>query len=81
MDWNRVNVWTRTLYTLVHSLHMAKEVDFGDKSSLNERIRDANSWISPICSYSTTLLPPHTNKKGLSLGETQLCILTRSLVR
>ncbi|MCK6907000.1 hypothetical protein [Enterobacter pseudoroggenkampii] len=65
MDWNRVNVWTRTLYTLVHSLHMAKEVDFGDKSSLNERIRDANSWISPICSYSTTLLPPHTNKKRI----------------
>lgn len=65
MDWNRVNVWTRTLYTLVHSLHMAKEVDFGDKSSLDERLRDANNWISPICSYSTTLLPSHTNKKRL----------------
>ena len=65
MDWNRVNVWTRTLYTLVHSLHMAKQVDFGDKSSLNERFRDATSWISPVCSYSTTLLPSHTNNKRL----------------
>lgn len=65
MDWNRVNVWTRTLYTLVHSLHMAKEINFGDKSTLNKRFRDANSWISPICSYSTTLLPSHTNNKIL----------------
>lgn len=65
MDWNRVNVWTRTLYTLVHSLHMAKEVKFGDKSSLDARIRDANSWVLPTCSYSTTLLPSHTNNKRL----------------
>jgi len=46
-------------------LHMAKEVNFGDKSSLDERFRDAKNWISPICSYSTTLLPSHTNNKKL----------------
>jgi len=25
MDWERVNVWTNTLYTLIHSLHMADQ--------------------------------------------------------
>lgn len=65
MDWNRVYVWTRTLYTIVHSLHMAKEMGFGDLKSLDERVRDANGWILPVCSYATTLLPTKTNNKKL----------------
>lgn len=65
MDWNRVNVWTRTLYTVVHSLHMAKEVDFGELGSLDERFRDANGWISPACSYPSMLLPSKSKNKKL----------------
>lgn len=65
MDWNRVYVWTRTLYAVVHSLHMAKEVNFGDLDSLDRRFRDANAWVSPTCSYSTMLLPSRTKNKKL----------------
>lgn len=65
MDWNRVNVWTRTLYAVVHSLHMAKEADFGELGSLDERFRDANGWISPTCSYPSMLLPSKTKNKKL----------------
>ncbi|NMY04292.1 hypothetical protein HBO12_15115 [Pseudomonas sp. WS 5059] len=65
MDWNRVHVWTRTFYAIVHSLHMAKEEKFGDLNSLDERFRDANNWVSPICSYNSTLLPTKTEGKEL----------------
>lgn len=66
MDWNRVHVWTRTFYAIVHSLHMAKEEKFGDLDSLDERFRDANNWVSPICSYNSTLLPTKTKGKKLT---------------
>lgn len=66
MDWNRVYVWTRTLYAVVHSLHMAKEISFGELESLDRRFREANGWVSPICSYSTTLLPSKTKNKKLT---------------
>ena len=63
MDWERVNVWTSTLYTLIHSLHLAREQQFGDLASLDQRARDANSWVTPECSYNSILLAhPEGNK-------------------
>lgn len=56
MDWERVNVWTSTLYTLIHSLHMSKEQQFGDLTTLDRRARDAHAWVVPDCSYGSTLL-------------------------
>ena len=57
MDWERVNVWTNTLYTLIHSLHMARESSFGDLSTFDSRARASSTWITPECSYSSVLLP------------------------
>lgn len=56
MNWERVNIWTNTLYTLIHSLHIAKEMKFGELDSLDDRIKDSITWITPICNYSSVLL-------------------------
>jgi hypothetical protein len=62
MDWERVNVWTTSLYTLIHSLHLAKEASFGDLKSLDQRARDTTQWVTPDCSYASVLLA-HPNGK------------------
>lgn len=56
MDWERVNVWTNTLYTLIHSLSLAKETEFGDLTTLNSRAREASAWVAIDCSYGSILL-------------------------
>lgn len=56
MDWERINVWTNTLYTLIHSLHMARESSFGDLNTLDARARASSNWIMPECSYASVLL-------------------------
>lgn len=56
MNWERVNVWTSTLYTLIHSLSLSKSIKFGNLSFLHESIADAGNWIAPDCSYQSILL-------------------------
>lgn len=55
MDWDRVNVWTNTLYTLIHSLSLAKEQSFGNLDTLSDRIKEADAWIPTRWSYSSAL--------------------------
>lgn len=66
MDWERVNVWTSTLYTLVHSLHIARELQFGDLATLDQRVREAHEWVNPDCSYNSTLLSHPQGTKALT---------------
>lgn len=66
MNWERVNVWTNTLYTLIHSLHMAKEVNFGQLTTLDGRVRDSANWVTPDCSYGSVLLAHPGGKDKLS---------------
>lgn len=66
MDWERVNVWTSTLYTLIYSLHFAREQNFGDLASLDRRARDAHGWVSPDCSYQSVLLAHPDGRKPLT---------------
>ncbi|UOV02098.1 hypothetical protein [Pseudoxanthomonas mexicana] len=66
MDWERVNIWTTTLYTLIHSLHLAREQSFGDLSSLDSRVRESDQWIQPECSYQSTLLAHDGGTKALT---------------
>ncbi len=66
MDWNRINVWTNTLYTLIHSLHLAKEQKFGNLASLDRRARDAHEWVAPDCSYNSILLAHPKGNKPLT---------------
>ncbi len=55
MNWDRVNVWTNTFYTLIHSLQLSKQVNFGNLEYLSESVKQAASWISPDCSYQSVL--------------------------
>ena len=55
LDWERVNVWTSTLYTLIQSLSLAKEQRFGDLTTLETRVKLAGSWRNPDCSYRSVL--------------------------
>lgn len=55
MDWDRVNVWTNTLYTMIHSLRLARADEFGDLSDLHAGIVSAGSWITPECSFKSPL--------------------------
>ena len=66
MDWERVNVWTSTLYTLIHSLHMARESSFGELSTFDSRARAASAWIIPECSYDSVLLRHPSGEKKIS---------------
>jgi hypothetical protein len=56
MNWNRINIWTNTLYTLVHSLNISKKIAFGNLTTIDQGIDDARQWISPECSYESVLL-------------------------
>ncbi len=64
MDWGRVNVWTNTLYTLIHSLHISKQISFGNLTYVDRSILDAGTWITPDCSYKSALVEhPFGNHK------------------
>src|ERR1700693_4507298 len=56
MNWDRVNVWTNTLYTLIHSLHISRQIKFGNLTYIDSSILDAASWIPTECSYNSVLL-------------------------
>ncbi|TBE77258.1 hypothetical protein ELH01_08385 [Rhizobium ruizarguesonis] len=55
MKWDRVNVWTSALYTLIHSLSIAKEQNFSALESLNDRIKDSETWHASGGSYNSVL--------------------------
>jgi hypothetical protein len=55
-DWERVNAWTLTLYTLIQSLHVARKVQFGDLAALEAHIIDARAWSPMESSYASILL-------------------------
>ncbi len=55
VNWDRLNLWTTTLYTLIQSLQLARAVKFGDLATLQGNVLEAGGWTSSACSYSTTL--------------------------
>ena len=66
MNWNKINTWTHTLYTLVHSLNLAKEQDFGDLELIDDSFREAGNWVTPDCSYESALLGHESGGKKLT---------------
>lgn len=56
MNWERVNRWTTALYTLIHSLRLAKAIEFGNPSGLKNSILEASNWTPHIASYKSVLL-------------------------
>jgi hypothetical protein len=57
MDWNRVNAWTTALYTLIHSLHIARAAKFGDLNALKDTLVDAGNWVPIVASYQSAMMP------------------------
>lgn len=66
LNWDRVNVWTHTFYTLIHSLHISKQIKFGNLAYIDESFRDAASWIEPDCSYASVLLAHDGGNKKIT---------------
>ena len=56
MNWERVNVWTNTLYALIQALQTAKQIEFGNLPLIDSNVRAAANWITPECSYDSVLL-------------------------
>jgi hypothetical protein len=63
MNWDPVNVWTSTLYTLIHSLSLAKEQSFGDLDSLADRIKKTETWLPKGWSYNSVLAAQPMGRK------------------
>ena len=61
-----MNVWTHTLYTLVHSLHLSKQIKFGNLDDFNKSFRNAGGWVSPDCSYASVLFTHQSGSSKLS---------------
>lgn len=66
MNWDRVNVWTSTLYTLIHSLSLAKEKSFGDLNTLADRIKESESWLPTGWSYNSALSTQPMGRKRVT---------------
>jgi hypothetical protein len=56
INWDRVHVWTTTLYALIQSLHLARETQFGDLNALASKVQYAGQWLATDCSYRSVLL-------------------------
>lgn len=56
VDWERINVWTNTLYTVIHTVNSAKKRGFPNQENLHVHALDTKQWIVPECSYASTLL-------------------------
>ena len=66
MNWERVNVWTTTLYMLIQALELARQQEFGDLSEISANIKSAGEWISPGCSYASVLIAEPFGKHGVT---------------
>ncbi|WP_232400258.1 hypothetical protein [Pseudophaeobacter flagellatus] len=56
MNWERVNSWTSTLYTVLYALDVAKNNGFSNRENLGETIISCGNWFEPKCSFSSPLL-------------------------
>lgn len=65
MNLEPINIWTNTLYTLVHSFHLSKAIHFGSLDYLEESARDAATSVRANCSYNSVLLASPDGGKHL----------------
>jgi hypothetical protein len=65
MDRDRINVWTTTLYTLIHSLNLAKAVHFGNLPTLTRSVEEAATWVPKEVSYNSVLTSGPLGKRGV----------------
>jgi hypothetical protein len=66
LNWEKLSIWTNTLYTLVHSLNLAKEQGFGCFKLVDDSFRNARNWVTPDCSYESVLLEHESGGKKLT---------------
>ena len=56
MNFEAMNVWTTTFYAIVHALSYTKNRNFPNLDDLHIHARQTTLWITPECSYASTLL-------------------------
>ncbi len=56
MNWDRVNSWTSTFYTLIRSLDLAKRYHFSTLEPLEAVVLETKSWTPDEASYGSVLL-------------------------
>lgn len=66
MNWDRVNTWTTTLYALIHSLRLARAIEFGNLPGLKKSILEAAAWIPQPASYNSVLLSQPFGKSAVT---------------
>lgn len=63
-NWDRVNVWTNTLYALIQALFISKQIQFGNLPLIGDSVQEAGKWVAPDCTYSSVLLQhPFGNRR------------------
>ena len=65
MNYERFNIWSTTLYTLIQSLHVAKSIHFGDKTRLDENCRETAAWVATECSFNSLTLSREPGRRRL----------------
>lgn len=66
MDWERVNVWTNALYAMIQSLSIANRLQFGNLTKVHDYVVEAGDWITPDCSYESSLLAQGFGKRKIT---------------
>ena len=91
MNWDRLNRWTTALYALIHSLRLAKAIEFGNLSGLKTSILEAAKWTPNIASYNSVLLSQPFGRSAVTfrrdpnthfdeIAEQVICMLVQDLV-
>ena len=65
MNYEALNQWTSTFYSLIHALDIAHKIDFGNQDRLNQSVENARNWITPDCSFESILLDSPEGKGKL----------------
>jgi hypothetical protein len=63
LNWDRVNGWTNTFYSLIHALSITRQINFGSLDTIDQNVRSAATWITPECSYETAISNPFGDRR------------------
>lgn len=56
MDWEPINSWTSTLYTIIYALEVARADGFSKKEELHSAILSGANWVEPVCTFASPLM-------------------------
>lgn len=66
MDWERVNSWTSTLYSILYAMEIAHRDGFSEKDRISEIVISAADWIMPVLSINSPMLVNNFGKSKVN---------------